>query len=124
VWVTVQALERMEELEAACSSADDEAAGPDASLLVEGHISDILKPDVYLSADKKFVTYVNERINVNSPSPFPSASPSPVSVIRAIRGRHTTIGSFNSSVPNGGVALTNHALRFMHTCSLLQSVHA
>jgi hypothetical protein len=67
VWVTVQALERMEEMEAPCTSADDEAAGPDASLLVEGHISDILKPDVYLSADKKFVTYVNERINVGSP---------------------------------------------------------
>lgn len=54
----------MQEAEALGTAAEDEVVRPHSQLLVGRHISDVLKPDVYLGGDKAFVSYVNARINV------------------------------------------------------------
>jgi hypothetical protein len=71
----VQVLERMQEVEVPGGAGEDGVERPGAELLVGRHVSDILKPDVYLGGDKAFVAYVNNRINVRPPvsmtcSPF------------------------------------------------------
>lgn len=61
----------MEEVEGlgAAAATDEEVERPHADLLVGPHVSDILKPDVYLSGSKAFVLYVNSRINVRCNHP-------------------------------------------------------
>lgn len=54
----------MQEAEAPAPAAEDGVARPHWELLVGRHISDVVKPNVYLEGDKAFVQYVIGRMTV------------------------------------------------------------
>ena len=54
----MQLLERMQEAEAPCPAAADAVARPHGALLVGRHISDVVRPNIYLEGDKEFAQYV------------------------------------------------------------------